>query len=647
MEPATFDGARSPPPSTSRLATILAVGVVVTMLVLAASLVVGLRHNAWEQQRSSAQMLVQAMAEDIERTIRRIDDRNRWVARLWADPTVAAVTDPGLRWLTLSPPEDSSGQVRSTAVLDRDGTVLFGTRTPVPAATRHDVEAVSVHGRNPGLDLHVSLPFRASSDGALVVTVSRPIRDAAGQTEAIVLTVLDLAYLRTLMERMLLGEFGTISLLRDDDRMIARGPWDDAQIGADLSRTPVALQARASEGKPFRATSTRDRVTRLYVTERVAGTPLTLLLGSADQDVLRQWQPAAMRIGGITVVLSAGLLAAFWLFRRQLQRSADAIGQTRQREAEFRLLAESGTDLVCRFDAKLLCLYASGAAGSVLGSEPKALRGRALASFLAPPDRERLEGALARLAQGGGSATFEAAPADPSRGPQALRVVLKSVAGDEGEATGLVAILRDVSDRKRVEAALRDLAATDALTGLGNRRRFDAVLASAVADAECEATVMSLLVFDIDHFKRVNDRFGHPAGDACLRALARTVQAGLRRQEECAFRIGGEEFALVLPRVSAVEAHAIGERLRVAVEAMRVPELDEEDRPGGVTISLGLVTRWIAAGDASAGELLLAEADLALYAAKRSGRNRLIDADSVALVAPAGAGSTRGGSVAA
>jgi diguanylate cyclase (GGDEF)-like protein len=153
---------------------------------------------------------------------------------------------------------------------------------------------------------------------------------------------------------------------------------------------------------------------------------------------------------------------------------------------------------------------------------------------------------------------------------------------------------------------MRDLALTDELTKLPNRRHLLAFADEQLRSARAGGKPFSMLALDIDHFKRINDTRGHDAGDVVLRTVAQTCQAALRQHDRIG-RTGGEEFLVVLPETDARNAADIAERLRVGVEAT------------GVTISIG-VTEWTAADDFTA---LARRADDCLYRAKEQGRNRV------------------------
>lgn len=165
--------------------------------------------------------------------------------------------------------------------------------------------------------------------------------------------------------------------------------------------------------------------------------------------------------------------------------------------------------------------------------------------------------------------------------------------------------------------ALERLASTDALTGLANRRVFDAALARALAGSDRPA----LLLFDVDHFKRYNDALGHQAGDRCLNAIGSVLAHVVRHDDDLAARLGGEEFALLLPRADLAVAAALAERVR---SQLRERALAHPDSPASsaVTVSVG----YACAQPHESAESLYRRADQALYQAKSAGRDRAIAA---------------------
>lgn len=181
-----------------------------------------------------------------------------------------------------------------------------------------------------------------------------------------------------------------------------------------------------------------------------------------------------------------------------------------------------------------------------------------------------------------------------------------------------VAVAERTRELQEANARLETLAVTDGLTGVFNHRRFQEALAQEAQRSARNQRKFSVMMVDVDHFKRFNDTLGHPAGDELLRNLARTLKRELRVTDLIA-RYGGEEFAVILPDTDQDVAHAAAERLRAAVEK----DLNPPDRAARVTVSVGVATY---AADGDAPQTILIAADKAMYSAKNSGRNRVVAA---------------------
>jgi diguanylate cyclase (GGDEF)-like protein len=181
-------------------------------------------------------------------------------------------------------------------------------------------------------------------------------------------------------------------------------------------------------------------------------------------------------------------------------------------------------------------------------------------------------------------------------------------------------LTQELRRRHRAERVLSELAATDALTGLANRRTLDQRLRLEWERAQRSTEPLTLLMIDVDHFKAFNDRHGHQGGDEALRAVAKVIDSNIRRPADLAARYGGEEFAVILPHTGNAGAEVIAEHIRSSVE--HLPRVAGDTMP--VTVSIGLST-WDKKSRTSLEELLLS-ADRALYDAKHSGRNRIVSA---------------------
>lgn len=185
-------------------------------------------------------------------------------------------------------------------------------------------------------------------------------------------------------------------------------------------------------------------------------------------------------------------------------------------------------------------------------------------------------------------------------------------------------------ETERMLRASRDraerMSATDSLTEIANRRYFDKRLASEVSRAFRDRTSLSLVMCDIDYFKQFNDLYGHGEGDECLKGFARTLESYCRRGGDLAARVGGEEFALLLPQTEHQAAMDLAERARAGFDDMAVPHEGSEVK-GNATASFGVATDM--PNGLNAGEELLRRADRALYAAKHLGRNRVISTTEI------------------
>jgi diguanylate cyclase (GGDEF)-like protein/PAS domain S-box-containing protein len=193
----------------------------------------------------------------------------------------------------------------------------------------------------------------------------------------------------------------------------------------------------------------------------------------------------------------------------------------------------------------------------------------------------------------------------------------------DGQVAGIVGTILDITERKALEVKLADMADHDALTGLFNRRAILAHLEAVLHDRRQASQTLCLLMCDVDHFKSINDRYGHGAGDEVLRRVAGMLCENLRDGDRVG-RIGGEEFLIVLATADLDDARMVAERLRQQVSRMEVQCADGSRL--SVTISIGLAqTRQ----QEEAWADVIARADQGLYAAKRAGRDRVIVADAI------------------
>lgn len=181
-------------------------------------------------------------------------------------------------------------------------------------------------------------------------------------------------------------------------------------------------------------------------------------------------------------------------------------------------------------------------------------------------------------------------------------------------------VLQRTAELEAANRQLQALSATDGLTGLANRRKFDQEWEQEWFRAVRQSLPLAVAMIDVDQFKAYNDHYGHHSGDVCLKLVAQTLSLSVQRSGELAARYGGEEFVVILPGLNAAEAGAVMERVRDAVQALGLPHA-RAAVAGVVTISAGVAACVPQPGDDPA--CLVQAADAAMYRAKASGRNRV------------------------
>jgi diguanylate cyclase (GGDEF)-like protein/PAS domain S-box-containing protein len=302
-------------------------------------------------------------------------------------------------------------------------------------------------------------------------------------------------------------------------------------------------------------------------------------------------------------------------------------------EIDFQSLAENSVDIICRARLDYSLEYVSPSCVRILGWTRQEMMDAPPLGFMVPEDAHLVDEAIVRAAASGGPFSFVTLRMRRKVGSPVWMEVTSNQVLDPvtGELTGFVTVLRDISERKRFEERLTAQALTDGLTGLANRRSFDDTLDREWKRTLREGSQLSLLLVDIDHFKSVNDRYGHQVGDDYLRVISAAVCGAVRSPDTVA-RYGGEEIAVILPGAGSEGAVETGERVRIAIKALRLTHTGNPLSGEWVTASVGAATALARQGGTiRMPESLLLAADNALYKAKQGGRNRV---ETAVLVAP-------------
>jgi diguanylate cyclase (GGDEF)-like protein/PAS domain S-box-containing protein len=291
------------------------------------------------------------------------------------------------------------------------------------------------------------------------------------------------------------------------------------------------------------------------------------------------------------------------------------------------ILIKDSIDAVVIIDGRSAIRYVNPALEALAGYAHDALIGAPLSSLLPPELAGHHGDVVAAYGGRGGPSTILGHVREMALRHQDGSIIpIEMKAIDLGTHEGMRfygAFMQDLRPRKTLEAERQELidrlqrqALTDSLTELPNRRAFDSETVRTMAQMRRSGQPVAIALLDIDRFKHVNDRFGHAAGDEVLRMIARVIPSSLRAGDFVA-RIGGEEFALLLPNTPLVQAIPVLERLREAIAAGETTTGDGQKV--AVTVSIGL-----AALDATHDfDMSWRRADLALYRAKQAGRNRV------------------------
>ncbi len=493
------------------------------------------------------------------------------------------------------------------------------------------------HKLSPERDAFIGPPVKSKIDGEWITTVSRRFGHPDGSFAGVVVATISARYFSEFYRQFDIGTDGAIALVSAGGVVMARSPDDGSYVGRDVSSGSLFTDTRskASSGVYF-FRSLLDGLQRLGAYQRSSRYPFVVLATRAQDEVLAPWRRAAI-VRVLFVLSLVALIAVIGLYLvRQLlggQRMAAALVA---KEANFRVLAEGSSDMVTRIGLDERVQYASPSSVRIVGWRPDQLVGTPALAGVNPEDLPRVDKLVVALKRG---EMEEARITYRTRHREKTEIwvesTLRITRKISGEIDGVVAISRDMTQQNDMEGKLATLAIEDGLTGLANRRRFDERLEEEWARAYRDRTCLALLMIDLDHFKTYNDEHGHPAGDECLRIVARIMAAEAQRAGDVTARYGGEEFAMLLPTKDAAGCARIGERIRCAILEAGIPHA--LNLPSGlVTASLGGAVCQPASERSAASASLVEAADRALYAAKDGGRNRLVmAAQTIRLVASA------------
>jgi diguanylate cyclase (GGDEF)-like protein/PAS domain S-box-containing protein len=504
----------------------------------------------------------------------------------------------------------------SFVVTDADGKCLIIDVPTIPDnCSLAGTAGYEYHRTHEDQGPHLSAPERAIGSGTWVIPLSRRFDRPDGSFAGMVVTGISIPDITRYYDTFNIRQNGSISLALAGGTLLVRRPYVDLDVPRSL-KNRAALQGIPPDGSIAVSLikSSLDGVMRLTSYRRIEAYPLFIAVGESMDDILAAWRGALWS----GIALTAGLVAlvGFMGVRLTAQiRERERAERARATDSErFRFIFDSVSDGINVLDAQTGTFTDVNAASCMMfGYSRDELIGRTI-EFLStgiPPYTQRDAIASLRKGQSGQPQTIEWHCKAKDGHLFWAEIAVRNIAvGDNNVA---LALLRDITERKRQNDEVARQANVDTLTNLPNRRAFDEVLQQEIARSRRYDRPLCVAIGDIDHFKIVNDTFGHHVGDAVLEKLAGFMRDSLRTTDYVA-RWGGEEFTILLPETPLDAGESMLNRLRENIANYPIPEIGR-----AVTLSFG-VTEYMKADDP---DDLLKRADRALYTSKQDGRNKV------------------------
>lgn len=519
-------------------------------------------------------------------------------------------------------------QIEDIVVHDATGETIFTSRRNARQHNNADRDYFAFHRDNPDRDLLVSGPVVSRTSGLQSIVLTKRVQDLSGKFIGVVAATIPSSYFTSFYKSIELGDHSSIALMRTDGHGLIR--WPETHVISNPSKMPLFRDKLPNSPTGYyRTRSYFDDLIKYFGYERLPNYPLVVTVAQPEENVLAGWRSHLRTDLAVAATSLCSVILLALLLSAQLRLRARVETTLREREEQYRLLADNIADVVLVLDRDKICRYVSQSATTILRWDPKQIVGTSCFDHIYPDDIVAVKLAYSRLTDTTDARTivFRMIRGDLSLAWVEANFKRAPLSHGDDSATDIVAVLRDVTRRREMEdqlnalnSRLAELATTDSLTGLANRRTLDVFLRREFA----ATNQLAVLLLDIDHFKGFNDTQGHQAGDQCLRRVAEVLAEATANSRGLSARYGGEEFALILPGLSEEAALDLAETVRLKVQSLGLANTASEH--GCVTVSIGVAAKLPGTSSEVA---LLGEADQALYEAKRSGRNRCIPGSSL------------------
>ena len=605
--------------STSNLRFLIAGTVLVGIIAGMANWLIAARWSALvaESFRRSDD-LAQVLAEQTARTLQPIDlILQGFTTRLTALDT--RTTGPDTAWNSRAMFELLAGQRKSVPaaallyIIGSDGEILNSSRGfPSPSKNishRGYFQYLSTHDDHA---LIVSPPMQLMTDGTWVVFLARRINDVNSRFAGLVVAGVTLSYLEDFYKAVT-PENGSVGLLLHDGKILVRYPPVSNQIELTIPAISPWHQILQNGHGSYRSAGFIDGEARLVSVRSLRDFPLTINVTTLEAAVWASWYQQALQILLAATLAGITVICLLWIFSRQVSQLQRQNKLLEWAGLQFEAVLDNISQGLTFFDENVRLMICNRRFAEIYDLLPEQIQtGMSLSdllkarlsrgSFVGMPETEYLARRhhLAALKQ----------PFDITDELSNGRTVVMHF--QPLPSGGWVTTHEDITESRRANADLAFLARHDALTQLPNRTLFHERLAQS-ATATQHGQTCALLCIDLDRFKIINDTLGHPTGDALLIAVADRLLATVRDGDTVA-RLGGDEFAVIQADVKSPE-NAAGLAERIIATLQQPYEIDGHHIVIGASVGIS-----IAPQDGLLSEILMKNADIALYVAKAAGR---------------------------
>lgn len=539
--------------------------------------------------------------------------------------------DISQRLVTLT---DALPGVRTLTVLDAQGVVRACNRPELLGRDLSQRDYFLRARTNPASEaLHVSQPFQTFL-GVYSINLGKMVLSAGGQFAGLVVATLDPQFFIPLLNSVLFSPDMRGFMTHGEGLLFLMAPEREGMAGLDLAQ-PGSFFSRhresGQEASVFVGTTPVTGEDRMLAIRTIRPAALNMtrpLMVAIDRDpsrIYEPWRKDAFWQGGLYVLAVLVIVIGFGIYQRQRRTHERAMAEAHRHlednERFIRMITDNIPGMVAYWDSNLRCKYANMAYQEWFGKSKAQMRGINLQDLLGEALFRKNEPFI-RAALAGEPQLFERT-LTKADGTVSFTLARYIPDMESGEVRGFFVLVTDVTELKTTQRELESrvkeldiLAATDSLTGIGNRRHFLERAEDELARSKRYNLPLVFLMIDIDHFKSINDTYGHNTGDDVLKSMASTLQYTMRTTDIVG-RLGGEEFGVLLIQTGTDEALVIAERLLKALQSVCVLT-----KSGSIcyTVSIGLSAYE---GEDDSMESLMKRADIALYRAKESGRNRV------------------------